>query len=61
MANSIVFLSWVPKADRDTLWDGGLLVPVNGGTVSWVVAKDRSADGKNVAAFMAELRASAAR
>jgi hypothetical protein len=57
----IVFLNWVPKADRYTLWDGGLLVPVNGGKISWVVGRDRSADGKNVGAFMAELRASAAR
>jgi hypothetical protein len=55
--NFVAFLQWVPASGRLSLTDAGLMVPVRGGRVWWVVGNDRSADGRNVADFLAEMRA----
>ena len=43
-------------ASRLVLTSAGLLVTVRDGKLSWIVGDDRTADGKDVTAFIAAMR-----
>ena len=58
---AVAFLQWVPRAGRFVVTDAGVIVPIENGKVAFVVGKDRSADGREVGAFLTELRKLAVR